>query len=118
MAFLDKAASGLSKVFARLRSDLEIAGYMRELVQVARDQGFPVKVTIVGHADATGKDTSNLALSVGRAEVVRSMLRARGVDPSVLAVRGAGPLEQLRPGASEDELSMNRRVSFGVSTGD
>ena len=58
--------------------------------------GFPVKVTIVGHADATGKDTSNLALSLGRAEVVRSMLRARGVDPTVLAVRGAGPLEPLQ----------------------
>ncbi|MDM0026726.1 OmpA family protein [Variovorax saccharolyticus] len=95
-----------------------VAGYMRELAQVARALGIPVKVTIVGHADATGKDTSNLALSVGRAEVVRSMLRARGVDPAVLAVRGAGPLEPLRPGASEDELSMNRRVSFGVSTGD
>lgn len=95
-----------------------VAADMRELVQVARTQGFPVKVTIVGHADATGKDTSNLALSVGRAEVVRSMLRARGVDPTLLAVRGAGPLEPLRPGASEDELSMNRRVSFGVSTGD
>ncbi|MBO9512843.1 MAG: OmpA family protein [Variovorax sp.] len=96
----------------------ELAAQMRELVQVARDHGFPVKVTIVGHADATGKDMSNLALSVGRAEVVRSMLRARGVDPAVLFVRGAGPLEPLRPGASEDELSMNRRVSFGVSTGD
>lgn len=96
----------------------EIAAQMRELVQVARDHGFPVKVTIVGHADATGKDMSNLALSVGRAEVVRSMMRARGVDPTVLFVRGAGPLEPLRPGASEDELSMNRRVSFGVSTGD
>jgi OOP family OmpA-OmpF porin len=94
------------------------AADMRELVEVARRQGFPVKVTIVGHADATGKDTSNLALSIGRAEVVRSMLRARGVDPSVLFVRGAGPLEPLRPGAGEDEMSMNRRVSFGVSTGD
>jgi OOP family OmpA-OmpF porin len=95
-----------------------VAADMRELAQVARALGIPVKVTIVGHADATGKDTSNLALSVGRAEVVRSMLRARGVDPTVLAVRGAGPLEPLRPGASEDELSMNRRVSFSVSTGD
>lgn len=94
------------------------AANMRELVQVARAQGFPVKVTIVGHADATGKDTSNLALSIGRAEVVRSMLRARGVDPGLLTVRGAGPLEPLQPGASEDEMSMNRRVSFGVSTGD
>jgi OOP family OmpA-OmpF porin len=95
-----------------------VASDVKELVALARRQGFPVKVTIVGHADATGKDTSNLALSVGRAEVVRSMLRARGVDPTVLAVRGAGPLEPLRPGASEDELSMNRRVSFGVSTGE
>ncbi|MBT2302125.1 OmpA family protein [Variovorax paradoxus] len=94
------------------------AADMRELVQVARTQGFPVKVTIVGHADATGKDTSNLALSIGRAEVVRSMLRTRGVDPGLLTVRGAGPLEPLRPGASEDEMSMNRRVSFGVSTTD
>lgn len=95
-----------------------LAAQMRDLVQVGRDHGFPVKVTIVGHADATGKDMSNLALSVGRAEVVRSMMRARGVDPTVLFVRGAGPLEPLSPGASEDELSMNRRVSFAVSTGD
>ena len=79
------------------------AADMRELVQVARSQGFPVKVTIVGHADATGKDTANLALSIGRAEVVRSMLRARGVDPGLLTVRGAGPLEPLRPGAGVDE---------------
>jgi OOP family OmpA-OmpF porin len=96
----------------------DIASDMRDLLKVARAQGFPVKVTIVGHADATGKDMSNLALSVGRAEVVRSMLRARGVDPTLLAVRGAGPLEPLKSGASEDELSVNRRVSFVVSTGD
>ena len=85
---------------------------------MARGLGFSVKVTIVGHADATGKDTANLALSLGRAEVVRSMLRARGIDPTLLSVRGAGPLEPLRPGASADELSMNRRVSFVVGTSD
>jgi hypothetical protein len=33
MAFLDKAASGLTKVFPRLRSDREVAHYMREHVQ-------------------------------------------------------------------------------------
>lgn len=95
-----------------------LANDMRELVALAHSQTFPVKVTIVGHADATGKDTSNLALSVGRAEVVRSMLRARGVDPSILAVRGAGPLEPIKAGDTEDDLSMNRRVSFNVTTGD
>jgi OOP family OmpA-OmpF porin len=95
-----------------------VAAEVRELIQVSRTFGFPVKVTIVGHADATGKENSNLALSLGRAEVVRSMLRTRGVDPTFLAVRGAGPLEPLKPGASEDELSMNRRVSFVVSSGE
>ncbi|MGK6310479.1 OmpA family protein [Variovorax sp. DT-64] len=95
-----------------------VAAELRELVRVARGLGFSVRVTIVGHADATGKDTANLALSLGRAEVVRSMLRARGIDPNLLSVRGAGPLEPLRPGASADELSMNRRVSFVVGTSD
>lgn len=110
---------GMPRPAADQESKLDaVATDMRELVQVARNLGFTVKVTIVGHADATGKDTSNLALSVGRAEVVRSMLRARGIDQGLLAVRGAGPLEPLRPGASEDELSMNRRVSFSVTVGE
>jgi len=95
-----------------------VAAEMRELIQVARTLNFPVKVTIVGHADATGKENSNLALSLGRAEVVRSMMRQRGVDPTMLAVRGAGPLEPLKPGASEAELQANRRVSFVVTTGE
>ncbi|MET0210797.1 MAG: OmpA family protein [Burkholderiaceae bacterium] len=95
-----------------------VAAQVRELVRVARGLGFSVRVSIVGHADATGKDASNLALSLGRAEVVRSMLRARGVDPSLLAVRGAGPLEPLKAGVGADEQSMNRRVSFAVNTSD
>jgi len=95
-----------------------VAQELRDLARVARGLGFSVRVTVVGHADATGKDIPNLSLSLGRAEVVRSMLRARGIDPALLAVRGAGPLEPLRPGASADELSMNRRVSFTVSTSD
>jgi OOP family OmpA-OmpF porin len=95
-----------------------VAAQLRDLVRVARGLGFSVRVTIVGHADATGKDASNLALSLGRAEVVRSMLRARGIDPALLAVRGAGPLEPLKASAGADELSINRRVSFAVSTSD
>lgn len=95
-----------------------VASEMRELIHVSRTLGFPVKVTIVGHADATGKENSNLALSLGRAEVVRSMMRASGVDTSMLAVRGAGPLEPVKPGASEAELQANRRVSFVVTTGE
>jgi OOP family OmpA-OmpF porin len=95
-----------------------LAGDLLELERVAREMRVVARVTITGHADSTGKDTPNLALSTGRAEVVRSMLKARGVDPDLLAVRGAGPLEPLKPETTDEDRSMNRRVSFTVGIGE
>ena len=92
-----------------------LAAELRELAELARRSSLPVRVTVTGHADSTGKDTPNLALSVGRAEVVRSLLRAKGVDADLLSVRGAGPLEPLQTEVSESDRSRNRRVSFTVS---
>ncbi len=73
---------------------------------------------IVGHADATGRETVNLALSNARAEVVRSMLRARGIAPYLLSVRSAGALEPQQTAAAGQPEAMNRRVTFTVSTSD
>jgi len=95
-----------------------LARDLLELDRVAREMRVTARVTITGHADSTGKDTPNLALSTGRAEVVRSMLKARGVDPDLLAVRGAGPLEPLKAETTEEDRSVNRRVSFTVGFGD
>ena len=95
-----------------------VAGEVSELITVARGLGFSVRVMIVGHADSTGKETSNLALSAARAEVVRSMLRARGIAPDRLYVRSAGTLEPLETGDVKQDDAMNRRVTFTVSTSD
>ena len=92
-----------------------LAAELKELAAVSRKLGVTVRVTVIGHADSTGKDAPNLGLSLSRAEAVRSLLRKQGVDPELLAVRGAGPLEPLVPGASEQDHSLNRRVSFTVS---
>lgn len=73
------------------------------------------RVTVTGHSDSTGKGTTNLSLSVARAEVVRALLIKRGVSPETITVRGAGPLEPLSAEDSADERSRNRRVSFRVS---
>jgi len=96
----------------------KIAEEVAQLIKVARGLGFSVRVTIIGHADSTGKDTSNLSLSAARAEVVRSMLRARGVAPDLLSVRSAGALEPLKPDATEAESAINRSVTLTVSTAD
>lgn len=95
-----------------------LADEVRALIRVARSLGFSARVMIVGHADATGKHTANLALAGARAEVVRSMLRARGIPPDLLSVRSAGTLEPLQPGTGAKRAAMNRRVTFTVSTSD
>jgi OOP family OmpA-OmpF porin len=103
-----KPAAGQEATMDALAADLGA------LTEVARRMRVAARVTVAGHADSTGKDTPNLALSLGRAEVVRSMLRTRGVDPDLLGVRGAGPLEPMRPEETNDDRSFNRRVSFTV----
>ena len=72
------------------------------------------KVTLTGHSDSAGEGTYNLALSVARAEAVRALLRKRGVDPDLLSVRGAGPLEPINLGTTKEAYAANRRVSFSV----
>jgi outer membrane protein OmpA-like peptidoglycan-associated protein len=73
------------------------------------------KVALTGNSDAAGEGTFNLALSVARAEAVRAMLQKRGVDPDLLAVRGAGTLEPANPGDTQAARTANRRVSFSVT---
>jgi OOP family OmpA-OmpF porin len=95
-----------------------LANELSELIRVARGLGFSVRVMIVGHADATGQETSNLALSAARAEVVRSLLRGRGIAPHLLLVRSAGTLEPEQAGPIGEDLAINRRVTFTVNTSD
>ena len=101
-------AAGQDDVIDALAADL------RQLTEVIRRLRLVARVTVIGHADSVGKDTPNLALSQGRAEVVRSLLLKREVAPDLLFVRAAGPLEPLQAEATEHDRSMNRRVSFSV----
>jgi outer membrane protein OmpA-like peptidoglycan-associated protein len=90
-----------------------VAAELRSLAQLTRNLGLSMRATIIGHADSTGKEAPNLALSLGRAEVVRSLLRARGIDPDLLSVRGAGTMEPTQDDVARDP-SRDRRVSFTI----
>ncbi|HET6215794.1 MAG TPA: OmpA family protein [Acidobacteriaceae bacterium] len=91
-----------------------VADEFRQLMRVTRRLGFSARMMISGHADAVGNETANLSLSAARAEVVRSMLKARGIAPELLTVRSAGPLEPLLAPNGKATAAMNRRVTFTV----
>lgn len=94
----------------------QLATNLKAIMAVAHRLGFSVRLAIVGHADQTGNQTNNLGLSIARAEVVRSMLKARGIAPELMSVRGTGTLEPLAEGQAPEDMSSNRVVSFTITT--
>ena len=91
-----------------------IASELTGLATLSSNMHLTTRVMLTGHADAIGKGTFNLSLSLARAEAVRALLKKRGVNPDLLAIRGAGALEPLEQEASETARSADRRVSFSV----
>ena len=92
----------------------QLAKELTDLASLASSLDVTARVMLTGHSDDAGNGTFNLSLSLARAEAVRALLKKRGVDPDLLAVRGAGQLEPLDTAFSEAARSANRRVSFKV----
>ena len=92
----------------------QLAVELTELTALSSTLRVTTRVTLTGHSDSTGQGLYNLSLSLGRAESVRTLLKQRGVDPDLLAVRSAGTLEPREQGNTEVARSVNRRVSFTV----
>lgn len=66
------------------------------------------KLEIIGHTDSVGTNANNMALSLQRAEAVKSYLQTQGVSSKLLIASGKGELEPLA--TTNDEK--NRRVEF------
>jgi outer membrane protein OmpA-like peptidoglycan-associated protein len=92
----------------------QLAKELNELESLASKLRATARVTVTGHSDDAGNGTFNLSLSSARAGAVVALLKKRGVDPDMFALRGAGQLEPLEEASSEAARSANRRVSFKV----
>lgn len=73
------------------------------------------KVEVIGHTDNLGLRESNLALSLARAEVVRSYLASKGISPDMLMVSGQGPDHPVAENSSVEGRARNRRIEFRIA---
>jgi outer membrane protein OmpA-like peptidoglycan-associated protein len=71
-------------------------------------------IDIVGHADATGTDAYNQALSERRAQSVAYLLQQQGVQAPRLVAFGRGELEPVASNANDQGRARNRRVELRV----
>ena len=74
-----------------------------------------VRVTVLGHTDATGSEQQNLALSQSRALSVVQRLVADGANPGQLAAVAIGQTQPIAPNATQAGRARNRRVEFLIS---
>ncbi|MEM7520915.1 MAG: OmpA family protein [Pseudomonadota bacterium] len=70
-------------------------------------------VMVAGHADGSGSDEMNMALSWARADNALNRLVAAGVNPSAIEAVGYGATTPLAQG-SDTEDPADRRVEFHV----
>lgn len=71
-----------------------------------------VNISATGHADLSGSEDYNLALSLRRADAVREALIAGGVPAEAITVAGRGESEPAVPTADGVKEQANRRVEI------
>ncbi len=89
-------------------ADPAVDEYLDKLAERVLTSGE--KITITGHADNTGSDTLNLRLSLKRAEKVRDILLAKGVDKGLITVDHKGESQPVASNKTEAGRQENRRA--------
>jgi OOP family OmpA-OmpF porin len=92
----------------------QLANEIKELTSLASSQHMRARIRLTGHSDDTGPGTYNLSLSIARAGAVVALLKKRGVAADLITIGGAGQLDPLNAGSSDNARTLNRRVSVAV----
>jgi outer membrane protein OmpA-like peptidoglycan-associated protein len=90
---------------------------MKKLAELVLSHPEITSLDIEGHADETGSDEHNLALSGQRAEAVKWMLVQFHISPRRITTHAYGRHKPRVNGHDADALRENRRVEFTVTRG-
>ena len=103
-------------VFFDTNSAIVRSGLYREIDRIAQVMvRYPTMVIMVeGFTDSTGSETYNLQLSQRRAEAVRDLLIARGVDSAKIRAIGYGESRPVANNSTREGRQSNRRVEIRI----
>jgi hypothetical protein len=73
------------------------------------------RVTATGHTDTTGPESYNMALSLRRANAVKTELVRQGVPADAIAVVGKGETQLLVQTGDQVREPQNRRVEIAIA---
>ncbi len=98
------------------KSNLNEAGQavVNQLLADLQAAGGSPSISLTGHADRSGPEDYNMALSLRRADTVREALIAGGVAAEQITVSGRGESENAVPTADGVKEQANRRVEIIV----
>jgi len=72
------------------------------------------KVQIIGHSDSSGNSKHNLELSKRRAEAIKKLLVADGIDAKRITTLGKGDTQPLVSNATKEGRAKNRRIEANL----
>ncbi|MCK9275925.1 MAG: OmpA family protein [Syntrophales bacterium] len=91
----------------------EYTQYLNETARTLSNNSRTVLVLIAGHADCTGSDEYNDALSLRRAEAVQFYLSEKsGISPDRIIVKAYGESKPVASNKSKEGRAKNRRVEL------
>ena len=74
-----------------------------------------LKIVIAGHGDARGSNEYNVILGEMRANSIRKVFRANGIDASRVVITSFGEEKPAVAGDNEEAWSKNRRAEFEIN---
>lgn len=85
---------------------------LKDLLDTLKNSSF--KIQIEGHSDATGTTSANARLSQNRAQAVCDWLKARGIDPARLMVKGLGESRPIGDNSTSQGRYLNNRIEISI----
>lgn len=112
---MEEGTASTSEILFAVNSDIIESSSFPILDQVGQallsNPGMNLKIT--GHTDSDGDDSSNLALSINRANSVKTyLITKKGIEAGRLTIDGKGETMPVAPNTSAEGKAKNRRVQF------